>query len=570
MHKWFEKLVLTICLFMAAIPCFAETDAQPQGEWLREVLTQPGDNPDWADPDFDDQDWVSTDFHGIKSKDQIFWVRRWVEVDPLFEGTGTPIGLYVSAMAASEIFWNGEFLGSNGVPASNAEDEVPGKIDFTVFLPASKVKSGPNLLALRMSSHHIGADVYASLYELTITRYRPPLQQRANLYAPVVPTLGIFVFGLLYFGFAAAVQKRRGAAWLSMASLMIMVQMTAEISRAYVQYEYDWHLIRLGLVWLGAAGFGLSTAAFLSEHLFGRMNRLYAGVLVTLVLLTLFLPGWDSKTAVALFVCFGASLAIAALGLKNRRRSGLILFLVMALTSLLAVYYLGWLLDRTIYFLFTGFLMVLFALEVQASRKLQQALVDSRLRASRLELEMLKKQIEPHFVMNTLTALSEWIEANPRKGVEMIDALADEFRLIHDLSQQDLVSLQEELALCDRHLELMAFRRKGEFRLERELEDKQARIPPAVLHTLVENGLTHGSLGSGITFRIQQYSEGNQMVYRFSGPGSKEGKPQDSQEGIGHAYIRSRLLENYGEAASFTSGEDEQGGWTSIITIPVS
>ena len=570
LHSLFRKLVLTACLVFTAINCLADAHEQPRGEWLLEVMTHPGDNPRWADPDFEDEHWNLTNFHEIESKDQIFWVRKWVSVDPLFESTGTPIGLYVSALAASEIYWNGELLARNGVPASAAADEVPGKIDFTVFLPASKVKAGPNLLALRMSSHHIGMDVYASLYELSISRYRPALQRRANLYAPVVPLLGIFVFGLMYFGFAAAVQKRRGAAWLAMASLMILIQITAEISRAYFQYTYDDHLFRLSFVWLGAAGFGLATTAYVSEHLFGRIKRLYAAILIAVVILTLFIPGWDSKTALALLICFFSSLVISGWGLWQRRKSGLILFVVMSLTTLLAVVYLGWLLDRTIYFLFTGFLMVLFALEVQSARKLQRDLADSRLKASRLELEMLKKQIEPHFVMNTLTALSEWIEANPRKGVAMIDALADEFRLIHKLSQETLVSLGEELELCDRHLELMAFRRKGEFRLERELEDPQAKIPPAILHTLVENGLTHGASGSGAAFTLDQYADANNMIYRFSGPAGKVPESDQIEEGIGHAYIRSRLAESFGESAAFVSGVDEHGRWTSTITIPIT
>ena len=60
------------------------------------------------------------------------------------------------------------------------------------------------------------------------------------------------------------------------------------------------------------------------------------------------------------------------------------------------------------------------------------------------------------------------------------------------------------------------------------------------------------------------------MIYRFSGPGGKAVPSDAAREGIGHAYIRSRLRESFGDSAGFESGSDEQGGWTSIITIPAS
>src|SRR3546814_13160437 len=91
-----------------------------------------------------------------------------------------------------------------------------------------------------------------------------------------------------------------------------------------------------------------------------------------------------------------------------------------------------------------------------------------------------------------LTALAGWIEESPHTAVRMVDALADEFRTLVDVSGRALIPLEDELALCRAHLEVMGFRRDQAFVLDARLDPDSQAVPPAVLHTLIENAFTHG------------------------------------------------------------------------------
>src|SRR3546814_6783665 len=74
----------------------------------------------------------------------------------------------------------------------------------------------------------------------------------------------------------------------------------------------------------------------------------------------------------------------------------------------------------------------------------------------------------------------------------MVDALADEFRTLVDVSGRALIPLEDELALCRAHLEVMGFRKDQAFVLDARLDPDSPAVPPAVLHTLIETAFTQG------------------------------------------------------------------------------
>ena len=92
---------------------------------------------------------------------------------------------------------------------------------------------------------------------------------------------------------------------------------------------------------------------------------------------------------------------------------------------------------------------------------------NSLVQSTRLRLELLKKNIQPHFLMNTLTSLIDWIEETPKKGVLFIEALAKEFDLLNQIENQTLIPVSQEIALCRAHLEIMEYRERSELFLGR-------------------------------------------------------------------------------------------------------
>jgi len=184
---------------------------------------------------------------------------------------------------------------------------------------------------------------------------------------------------------------------------------------------------------------------------------------------------------------------------------------------------------------------------------------------ARLELEMVRRHLQPHFLMNTLTALSEWIEQEPKTAVRMIDSLSEELRILGAMSARRLVPAGEELRLCRSHLDNMSLRKDVAYALEVDGVDAERLVPPAVFHTLVENAITHGPVASQVTLRLSARATGDDRIrYVFEAPAGNE---ETSHEGGGTRYIEARLREVWGDAWSFRQARDG-GLWRAELEVP--
>jgi LytS/YehU family sensor histidine kinase len=187
------------------------------------------------------------------------------------------------------------------------------------------------------------------------------------------------------------------------------------------------------------------------------------------------------------------------------------------------------------------------ALQVRSDEEKRTAAL---LKTARLELEATKRHMQPHFLMNTLTALSEWIEEDPRTAIEMIDALADEVRALRRMSAQRLVTVAQELRLCRSHLTTMSLRKDVSYTLQTEGIEAQRLVPPTVFHTLVENAVTHGPSSQGdVLLRLAAAHKGGHVQYTFESPLDAREETK-FEPGDGTRYIEARLSEVWGDAWS--------------------
>lgn len=113
-----------------------------------------------------------------------------------------------------------------------------------------------------------------------------------------------------------------------------------------------------------------------------------------------------------------------------------------------------------------------------------------RLRAQ-AELGALKAQVDPHFLFNSLNTLGHLIQAEPARGREFCDALAEVYRYVLDSRQRDLVPLAEELAFLRRYHRLLELRFGAAVPLQLDVEAGGWRIAPMALQTLLENAVKH-------------------------------------------------------------------------------
>lgn len=184
--------------------------------------------------------------------------------------------------------------------------------------------------------------------------------------------------------------------------------------------------------------------------------------------------------------------------------------------------------------------------------------------------------------MNSLNAVLEWLEESPDKGIEFIHALSDEFRTFSQVSDEKLISVKTELRMCRSHLKIMQFRKDIKLRLTTENVDETKKIPPAIFHTVIENGITHAPPDSlDTSFLITEEKLGNGIRYKILSRHSYEilddikinhkeysrrHTPHRVIEGTGYSYIKARMTESYGKNYSITS-KKFKFGWETIIEI---
>jgi signal transduction histidine kinase len=213
-----------------------------------------------------------------------------------------------------------------------------------------------------------------------------------------------------------------------------------------------------------------------------------------------------------------------------------------------------------------------------------QALIDSHARsrerakrAAELEvllagsqLALLRAQIQPHFLFNTLHAVSALVRIDSRAAEDLIADLAEILRAsFADASTQE-TTLQRELDLVACYLRIQQ-RRFGErlavaYRIAPDVQ--QAAIPSLLLQSLVENAVIHGvsPLVRGCTIKIRAERRGTRLELEVFDDGA--GMQPERSAGLGLANARRRLHELYGDEQALSVRNSPGGGVTALVSIP--
>ncbi|MGH8219000.1 MAG: sensor histidine kinase [Steroidobacteraceae bacterium] len=204
-------------------------------------------------------------------------------------------------------------------------------------------------------------------------------------------------------------------------------------------------------------------------------------------------------------------------------------------------------------------------LKAQAAQ-LQAQLADARLTA-------LRTQLNPHFLFNTLNAISALVERDPRGVRRMIARLSELLRTSLDEADEPEVPLNRELTFIDRYLEVMQIRFQGRLhvRMHADPEASAALIPNLILQPLVENAVKHGvskMVGAGrIEIRARREGERLVLTVQDNGPGFANGRPPSS-EGVGLRNTRARLAQLYGAEQSLALRVAADGGFIAEVSLP--
>ena len=200
--------------------------------------------------------------------------------------------------------------------------------------------------------------------------------------------------------------------------------------------------------------------------------------------------------------------------------------------------------------------------------QIDRATLDAELK--RAHLQLLRAQIEPHFLFNTLSAVRTLAKIDRAGTVEMLDNLMRYFAAALPRLRQDDVPLAEEMQLIDAYLGIyrvrMGARLGYEVALPRNLAD--IRVPTMMLLTLVENALKHGvnPVVEGGFIRVSAARERASLLLKVADSG--RGMSVRHGHGVGLANVRQRLIMLYGDAAVLSLAHAEPRGVVATISIP--
>lgn len=199
--------------------------------------------------------------------------------------------------------------------------------------------------------------------------------------------------------------------------------------------------------------------------------------------------------------------------------------------------------------------------------------------AHEAQLLMLRYQLNPHFLFNTLNAISTLVlaEANDRAN-EMLTKLSKFLRYSLDHSPLDRVSLSHELETSKLYLDIEKVRFGERLQLEFAIDSdtQDALVPTMLLQPIIENSIKHGisKVESGGTIAIRARRDGQQLIIEVSddGPGlaSRDTLDADSalSNGVGVSNIRNRLREIYNDQHKLEFLSVEPHGLTVKVVIP--
>jgi two-component system, LytTR family, sensor kinase len=205
-------------------------------------------------------------------------------------------------------------------------------------------------------------------------------------------------------------------------------------------------------------------------------------------------------------------------------------------------------------------------------RRVRTAQLEASLAQSQLQL--LRAQMNPHFLFNTLHAVSTLVYRDPSAADQMISRLSDLLRLSLESGSEPRITLAQELDLVDRYLEIEQIRFGERLQVERSIADDtlHADVPSMLLQPLVENAIKHGigqrSAGGRLRLRAWRDNGDLRIELRDDGPGFSNGHP--ASRGFGLNNTRQRLAQMYPGKHVFELGNAETGGARVSIALPFS
>lgn len=196
---------------------------------------------------------------------------------------------------------------------------------------------------------------------------------------------------------------------------------------------------------------------------------------------------------------------------------------------------------------------------------------DAQSESARLRIQLLRSQIQPHFLFNVLTSIVDLCEGKPAAQKALI-TFSEYLRVnMNSLTQTHPVPFTEELHHVKQYLWLQKLRFEDKLTIEYDIRTTSFVLPVLTLQPVVENAVCHGimanSAGGTVRIRSEKTSSGFRISVQDNGPGFEPTQPvQDGRSHVGIHNVRSRLASISG--GSLIIHSKPGGGTLVLIEIP--
>ena len=551
---------------MCFTSCSRETQIFPNNRVLKM-----GDDLGWSKPGTDDSSW---DGSGYTTETGVFWVRFKIDLDERIKGIKNK-GASVISLGSYQAYGDGHLIHENGRVAKTKDEEIPGTFISSFYLPDSLSGEGNHVLAFRVSNFH--NEYFRGSWNLFhIEEFGNIGKKGLRLTAGMFLLGGGYLIAGFYYLLVFMVQRQEAQDFIFSAMCLLFFGLIfVEFYKFLIPYEYQFHYFRLLIIGLLTVAIYFIVPYFIHMLLDLPYRKYFVGTYIGISAIVLLTNNiiYDTTTQLlsAIMLIATTLVTIYAIYLKRVGSNAIMLAVVLIiLTNYFSQYSSGVMVfdyDVNLFVSFTILVLSILYLMAQRNKARDLAYESSILESARLQNELLKKNIQPHFIMNTLTSIMEWVEISPKKSIEFIASLAGEFEVLSKISDLQLIPIQQEIELIRHHLEIMKFRKEVNYELHLQNIDQKELIPPAVFHTVIENGISHSTPINGkIVFKLSFERRPGIKTYQLKTIAKNRNRKVEKQSGTGLKYIASRLNESYRDRWQLSSEPDETG-WTTRIKI---
>jgi two-component system LytT family sensor kinase len=193
-------------------------------------------------------------------------------------------------------------------------------------------------------------------------------------------------------------------------------------------------------------------------------------------------------------------------------------------------------------------------------------------RLTRTHLQVLKMQLQPHFLFNTLNAVAELVHTEPDAADLMITRLGRLLRLSLDNAGHQVVPLRQEIDFLRVYLDIEQVRFQDRLQIVWDLasETLEAAVPTLLWQPVLENAIRHGvtPLAGRGRIVIASRREGDDLVLEIRDNGTGLPAGAVPREGVGLRNIRERVYQLYGSRAVFNLAPAPGGGTVATLRLP--